>query len=47
MASYDDVPDDEPPSIDPYEVLGLDRKATVDQVKSAYRKAALKTHPGL
>ncbi|KAK4454004.1 DnaJ domain-containing protein [Podospora aff. communis PSN243] len=45
MASYDDVADEEPPSIDPYEVLGLDREATADQVKSAYRKAALKTHP--
>jgi DnaJ homolog subfamily C member 9 len=46
MASYDDVTDEEPPTIDPYEVLGLDRSATADHVKSAYRKAALKTHPG-
>ncbi|KAK0641120.1 DnaJ domain-containing protein [Cercophora newfieldiana] len=44
MASYD-IADDEPPSVDPYEVLGLEREATADQVKSAYRKAALKTHP--
>jgi len=46
MASYDEVADDEPPQIDPYEVLGLGREATADQVKSAYRKAALRTHPG-
>ncbi|KAH8666614.1 DnaJ domain-containing protein [Xylariales sp. PMI_506] len=35
----------EPPQIDPYEVLQLDRAATADQVKSAYRKLALKNHP--
>ncbi|RMZ91765.1 hypothetical protein DV736_g1025, partial [Chaetothyriales sp. CBS 134916] len=34
-----------PPSIEPYTVLGIERTATVDQVKSAYRKAALKWHP--
>ncbi|KAK3402335.1 hypothetical protein B0T20DRAFT_404112 [Sordaria brevicollis] len=36
---------EEPPTIDPYEVLGLERDATADQVKTAYRKAALKNHP--
>ncbi|KAK0707514.1 DnaJ domain-containing protein [Lasiosphaeris hirsuta] len=45
MASYDDLGDTEPPTIDPYEVLEIDRTATPDQVKSAYRKAALKNHP--
>ncbi|KAI1326723.1 DnaJ domain-containing protein [Xylariaceae sp. FL0255] len=39
------VVDGEPPIIDPYEVLGLERAATTDQVKSAYRKQALKNHP--
>jgi len=32
--------------IDPYATLGLDKSATPDEVKSAYRKAALKHHPG-
>ncbi|KAK5939400.1 hypothetical protein PMZ80_008704 [Knufia obscura] len=31
--------------INPYEVLSLDKSATADQIKSAYRKAALKHHP--
>ncbi len=30
---------------DCYEVLGIDRKATEDQVKKAYRKLAMKYHP--
>lgn len=30
---------------DPYEVLGLDRSATQDDIKSAFRKAAAKHHP--
>ncbi|KAK2033950.1 DnaJ domain-containing protein [Colletotrichum zoysiae] len=45
MSSSDDLADGEPPVIDPYEILGLAREATADQVKSAYRKAALKNHP--
>lgn len=36
---------DEPPSIDPYEVLGLSNDAKADQIKSAYRRLALKHHP--
>ncbi|RMD40764.1 hypothetical protein DV735_g4356, partial [Chaetothyriales sp. CBS 134920] len=36
---------DDPPSIEPYTVLGIERNATADEVKSAYRKAALKSHP--
>lgn len=46
MSSSDDLIEGEPPAIDPYEILELDREATADQVKSAYRKAALKNHPG-
>ena len=37
---------DLPSTIDPYTVLGLDPQASADQVKSAYRKLALKHHPG-
>ena len=36
-----------PPTIDPYEVLGLETEATADDVKKAYRKLALKHHPGM
>jgi DnaJ family protein C protein 9 len=34
-----------PTSIDPYTTLNLDKTATNDQIRSAYRKAALKHHP--
>lgn len=47
MSDYEDPVDSEPPTIDPYETLSLDRTATADQVKNAYRKAALKHHPGM
>ncbi|KAK4180262.1 hypothetical protein QBC36DRAFT_343051 [Triangularia setosa] len=41
----DDLTTDDPPTIDPYEVLSLERDAAPDQIKSAYRKHALKYHP--
>ncbi|KAI3335688.1 hypothetical protein F4824DRAFT_489571 [Ustulina deusta] len=45
MDSSDEL-DSEPPTVaNPYTVLGLERAATADQVKSAYRKLALKNHP--
>ncbi|KAK2746803.1 hypothetical protein FQN57_002845 [Myotisia sp. PD_48] len=37
--------EDPPSTINPYEVLEVDEKATSDQIKSAYRKAALRHHP--
>src|SRR5659263_224245 len=33
--------------IDYYKVLGIDKKATVQEIKSAYRKLARKLHPDL
>ena len=47
MDPHEDVDEGEPPVIDPYEVLEVDRNATAEQVKSAYRKAALRNHPGM
>ena len=38
--------EDDAPLINPYEVLGIEKTATANEVKSAYRKAALKNHPG-
>ncbi|KAI2463746.1 DnaJ domain-containing protein [Annulohypoxylon bovei var. microspora] len=45
MDNPDDLLAGEPPTIDPYEVLDLERTANESQVKSAYRKLALKNHP--
>ncbi|KAK4111322.1 DnaJ-domain-containing protein [Canariomyces notabilis] len=45
MSPSDDLTEGEPPSIDPYEILNIERTASPEQIKSAYRKAALKTHP--
>ncbi|KAK8069043.1 DnaJ domain-containing protein [Apiospora phragmitis] len=41
----EDLSQDELPTVNAYEVLVLERSATGDQIKSAYRKLALKHHP--
>ena len=38
-------PDEKTSEQDPYQVLGVSRSASLDEVKSAYRKLALKYHP--
>lgn len=46
MSDFEEDFEGEPPTIDPYDVLDLERSATADEIKRAYRKAALKHHPG-
>ncbi|GAM35209.1 DnaJ domain protein [Talaromyces pinophilus] len=45
MSEDEDLAGQPPASINPYEVLEVDEKATADEIKSAYRKKALKHHP--
>ncbi|KFH45446.1 DnaJ subfamily C member-like protein [Hapsidospora chrysogenum ATCC 11550] len=45
MSDFEEDFEGEPPTIDPYDVLDLERSATADEIKRAYRKAALKHHP--
>jgi DnaJ homolog subfamily C member 9 len=44
--SEDIVVDEPPTSINPYRVLAVDKTATPNEIKTAYRKLALKHHPG-
>jgi preprotein translocase subunit Sec63 len=43
----EDLQDDIPNNINPYKVLEIEKSATPDQIKTAYRKLALKHHPGM
>ncbi|KAF3912220.1 hypothetical protein ABW21_db0209816 [Orbilia brochopaga] len=46
MPSSEDITIDAPPSdINPYEVLAIEPSATDAEIRTAYRKLALKTHP--
>jgi DnaJ-class molecular chaperone len=42
----EDLEADELPKVEPYKVLDIEKTATIDEIKLAYRKAALKNHPG-
>ncbi|KAL9614343.1 MAG: hypothetical protein Q9167_001146 [Letrouitia subvulpina] len=42
----DEVSETPPQDINPYEVLGLTQSASESEVRSAYKKLALKNHPG-
>ena len=42
----EDLTEDPPTSINPYTVLDIDSDASAHQVKAAYRKQALRHHPG-
>jgi DnaJ homolog subfamily C member 9 len=46
-SNEEELIEDPPTTINPYEVLGLSSDADGNQVKSAYRKKALKHHPGM
>ncbi|KIW02388.1 uncharacterized protein PV09_06208 [Verruconis gallopava] len=41
----EDLDDVLPTGINPYKVLGIEKSASADEIKSAYRKLALKHHP--
>ena len=42
----EDVDETPPLKVDPYQVLEIETTATTNEVKSAYRKLALRHHPG-
>jgi DnaJ homolog subfamily C member 9 len=42
-----DLLNDPPSSINPYIILEIEENASADEIKSAYKKKALKHHPGM
>ena len=44
---YDEPDSENPPTIEPYAILGIEQAATENEIKLAYRRAALKNHPGM
>ena len=42
-----EIPNEPPAETDLYEILGVKDDATPEQIKTAYRKLALRHHPGI
>ena len=38
MSEFEDLIDSEPPAIDPYEVLEIEREATAEEVKASRKR---------
>lgn len=49
MADSDspEIPREPPLETDLYDILGVNQDASPETIKSAYKKAALKNHPGM
>ena len=41
-----DLTEEPPKTVNPYKALGLSKTSTAAEVKTAYKKLALKHHPG-
>lgn len=45
-SSSPDIPREPPLETDLYDILGISQDASPETIKSAYKKSALKNHPG-
>ncbi len=45
--SEDVFTEDDAPDIDCYGILGVEKKASEEEIKRAYRRSALRWHPGI